>query len=97
MQINESADSATQDPCAHPSSKDVDKLKNLAHLSWTFQAVLHRQNGAQNKWKHPKPTIPYGSNPQPLKAVHLSAGNCIFLAMTRPRVVDNGRAQSDAQ
>lgn len=43
MQINESADSATQDPCAHPSSKDLDKWKNLAHLSWTFQAVLHKQ------------------------------------------------------
>lgn len=41
MQINESADLATQD--AHPSSKDVDKLKNLAHLSWISQVVLHRQ------------------------------------------------------
>lgn len=43
MQINESADSATQHPCAHPSNKDVDKWKNLAHLSWTFQVVLHKQ------------------------------------------------------
>lgn len=74
MQINGSANSATQDPCAHPSSKDVDKWKNLAHLSWTSQVVLHKQM----KWSHPKPTIPYSSNPQPLRTVHLSAGNCIF-------------------
>lgn len=45
----------------------------------------------------PNPPSLTAQNPQPVKAVHLSAGNCIFFAITRPRVVHNGRAQSDAQ